>query len=93
MNAEPTSGTDRRIYGYYYYYYILNICLYFNYLNYYFEIPVNEFYKLFVKRQLLPLLLLLLVESKTWTHHGRVRSGRRMAGQWGSAGLDRTGRR
>ena len=33
------------------------------------------------------------VESKTRTHHGRVGSGRRTAGQRGSAGLDRTGRR
>ena len=48
-NAEPTRGTDRRIYGYYYYY-ILNIFLYFNYVDYYFEIPVNEFYEFYVKR-------------------------------------------
>ena len=37
--------------GHYYYYYILNIFLYFNYLDYYYEIPVNEFYEFYVKRQ------------------------------------------
>ena len=37
--------------------------------------------------------VIVLVESKTRTHHGRVGSGRRTAEQRGSAGLDRTGRR
>ena len=46
--ADPRP--DPRIYGYYYYYYILNIFLYFNYLDYYYEIPVNEFYEFYVKR-------------------------------------------
>jgi len=29
----------------------MNIFLYFNYLDYYYEIPVNEFYEFYVKRQ------------------------------------------
>ena len=53
--ADPRP--DPRIYGYYYYYYILNIFLYFNYLDYYFEIPVNEFYEFYVKRQVISRIL------------------------------------
>ena len=35
----------------------------------------------------------ILVECKTWTYHGRVGSGRRMAGRRSGAGTGRTGRR